>query len=289
MTKSDRDFSSFCSPCVRTNFPSSHQSEQSEAAHLSHTEQGESSAFRYLERSKASLLRHFERSEAKSRNLPSIPSNDFENPDCPHAVLPTFACALRRSRARRYNGAHLSEPITCDIAGIPVRLTYKKVRNVTLRIARDGSTVEASAPPSFPFEDIERLIAEKKSWIEKGLEKAAATPAARAENATATEIHEWREVVSACVPALVEAWEPIMGVKAGSLVYRNMKSRWGSCQPATGRICINIRLALYPPECLEYVVVHELCHLLVPGHGKQFHALMDHYMPDWKSRRDKLR
>ena len=62
----------------------------------------------------------------------------------------------------------------------------------------------------------------------------------------------------------------ILGVRAGKLAYRNMKSRWGSCQPSTGRICINVRLALYPPECLEYVVVHELCHLLVHGHGPGF-------------------
>lgn len=229
------------------------------------------------------------RNETEQKELLSFPFTAFETPKHSCIASPTFACALRRSRQRRYNGAHLSDPIICDIAGIPVRLTYKKVRNVTLRIARDGSAVEVSAPLTVPFEDIERLVTEKKPWIEKGLAKAAATPAARAENATATEIHEWREVVSACVPVLVEAWEPIMGVKAGSLVYRNMKSRWGSCQPATGRICINIRLALYPPECLEYVVVHELCHLLVPGHGKQFHTLMDRFMPDWKERRDKLR
>jgi hypothetical protein len=95
--------------------------------------------------------------------------------------------------------------------------------------------------------------------------------------------------VSACVPPLVEAWEPILGVHAQNLVYRNMKSRWGSCQPATGRICINTRLALYPPECLEYVVVHELCHLLVSGHGPEFHALMTSVMPDWKARRARLR
>ena len=62
------------------------------------------------------------------------------------------------------------------------------------------------------------------------------------------------------------------GVKAGKLAYRNMTSRWGSCQPATGRICINVRLALYPPGCLEYVVVHELCHLLERGHGSRFKA-----------------
>ena len=58
---------------------------------------------------------------------------------------------------------------------------------------------------------------------------------------------------------------------------------------STRRICINVRLALYPPECLEYVVVHELCHLLERGHGPRFHQLMDRFMPDWKQRRDKLR
>ena len=75
-----------------------------------------------------------------------------------------------------------------------------------------------------------------------------------------------------------------MGVRAGKLAYRNMTSRWGSCQPSTGRICINVRLALYPPECLEYVVVHELCHMLEPNHGAGFKALMTKVMPDWKQR-----
>ena len=112
---------------------------------------------------------------------------------------------------------------------------------------------------------------------------------ARAMSATPAEVREWRNVVEAFVPALVEQWEPILGVKAGQLAYRKMKSRWGSCQPSTGRICINVVLALYPPECLEYVVVHELVHLLVPGHGPEFHAIMDRVMPDWKKRRAKLR
>lgn len=121
------------------------------------------------------------------------------------------------------------------------------------------------------------------------MERVSATPMAQASQASKAEVAQWRAVVQACVPALVAAWEPIMGVKAGQLAYRNMTSRWGSCQPSTGRICINVRLALYPPECLEYVVVHELCHLLERGHGPRFHQLMDRFMPDWKQRRDKLR
>lgn len=95
------------------------------------------------------------------------------------------------------------------------------------------------------------------------------------------EIEAWRAVVKACVPPLVEQWAVILDVHPKTIAYRNMKSRWGSCQPETGRICFNIRLALYPPECLEYVVVHELCHFLEPNHGPGFHALMDRVMPDW--------
>ncbi|NGM17875.1 DUF45 domain-containing protein [Eggerthellaceae bacterium zg-893] len=196
---------------------------------------------------------------------------------------------LARTRSRRYSGARVGEPVDCVFAGIPVRVVRKRVKNTSLRIARDGSRVDVSAPACVPLSDIEAFVVQKRAWIERRLAEAAASPAARAERATPDELAEWRDVVSACVPVLVEAWEPVMGVKAGRLDYRNMKSRWGSCQPSTGRICINIRLALYPPECLEYVVVHELCHLLVPGHGEPFRRLMDRYMPDWKVRRDKLR
>lgn len=175
------------------------------------------------------------------------------------------------------------------VDGIEAHIVRKRVKNVNLRIARDGSHVDVSAPSWVSDSEVEAFIRSKSAWIASHMAQAAQTPMARAAQATPEEVAAWRETVSACVPALVAAWEPIMGVKAGKLAYRNMTSRWGSCQPATGRICINVRLALYPPECLEYVVVHELCHLLERGHGPRFHQLMDAFMPDWKQRRAKLR
>ena len=178
---------------------------------------------------------------------------------------------------------------TLLVDGIEVRLSRKRVKNLNLRISRDGSHVDVSAPSWMSEDEVRGFVRRKAAWIESHLAQAADTPMARASQATPEEVARWREVISACVPALVAAWEPIMGVKAGKLAYRNMTSRWGSCQPATGRICINVRLALYPPECLEYVVVHELCHLLERGHGPRFHQLMDAFMPDWKQRRAKLR
>lgn len=172
---------------------------------------------------------------------------------------------------------------------IEVRLARKRIKNLHLRVKPPDGRVEASAPVRMPLADIERFVLQRSDWIIRQQQAIAAAPSSRADAATLEEQAAWKEVVSACVPPLVRAWEPIMGVRAGKLAYRNMTSRWGSCQPATGRICINTRLALYPPECLEYVVVHELCHLLERSHGPRFHRLMDAFMPDWKQRRAKLR
>lgn len=200
-----------------------------------------------------------------------------------------------RNSERSNKGARACAPASSPsgeiavVDGIEAHIVRKRVKNVNLRIARDGSHVDVSAPSWVSDSEVEAFIRSKSAWIASCMAQAAQTPMARAAQATPEEVAAWREAVSACAPALVAAWEPIMGVKAGKLAYRNMTSRWGSCQPATGRICINVRLALYPPECLEYVVVHELCHLLERGHGPRFHQLMDAFMPDWKQRRAKLR
>ncbi|WP_101723529.1 M48 family metallopeptidase [Eggerthella timonensis] len=194
-----------------------------------------------------------------------------------------------RARSARSQAQASQPPIELVVDGLVVRLTRKRIKNLNLRIHRSGGFVEVSAPTYVRDRDVERFVREKRPWIDAKLAQVAASPAAVAAEAAPEQVAAWRAVVEACVPALVEAWEPIMGVKAGTLAYRNMTSRWGSCQPSTGRICINVRLALYPPECLEYVVVHELCHLLERGHGPRFKALMDAFMPDWRTRRAKLR
>ena len=175
------------------------------------------------------------------------------------------------------------------IDDLEVWLTRKSIKNMHLRVKPPDGRIEVSAPLRLPQRTIERFVREKRDWIQAQQQAIAASPRVEAAEASPEEIEQWKAVVCACVPPLIEALEPNLGVKAGKLAYRNMTSRWGSCQPATGRICINVRLALYPPECLEYVVVHELCHLLERGHGPKFHALMDAVMPDWKQRRAKLR
>lgn len=80
-----------------------------------------------------------------------------------------------------------------------------------------------------------------------------------------------------------------MGCPEVECVFKNMKSRWGSCQPKKRLICLNIQLARYAPELLDYILVHELAHLYESGHGPRFYAIMDRALPDWKERRKRLR
>ena len=167
-----------------------------------------------------------------------------------------------------------------------------RIKNMNLHVKGHDARIEVSVPRHIfrtGDDEIAAFIRKKRAWVDKAVQNTLASPMAQAEVAGADEVKMWRAHVEAFTPALIERWEPVLGVKAKSIVYRNMRSRWGSCQPSTGRICINVRLALFPLECLEYVVVHELCHLLVHGHGPEFNQLMTSVMPDWKQRRSKLR
>jgi predicted metal-dependent hydrolase len=90
------------------------------------------------------------------------------------------------------------------------------------------------------------------------------------------------------VDMLAPKWESMMGVKAQSFSYRSMNSRWGSCHIVKRKITLNTKLAKHSLPCIEYILVHELAHLLESGHGPAFKAVMDTYLPDWRERRKKL-
>lgn len=98
----------------------------------------------------------------------------------------------------------------------------------------------------------------------------------------------YREQLRQAVPPLIARWEPLLGVRVKEFSIRRMKTRWGSCTPKTGRIRINAELTKKPPECLEYLIVHEMVHLLESSHNARFVALMDQFLPDWRQRRDLL-
>lgn len=90
------------------------------------------------------------------------------------------------------------------------------------------------------------------------------------------------------IPPLLSKWEPIVGCTVSQWGIKRMKTKWGSCNREAARIWLNLELAKKDPPCLEYVVVHEMVHLLERGHGKRFTKLMDSLLPDWRNRRDDL-
>lgn len=98
----------------------------------------------------------------------------------------------------------------------------------------------------------------------------------------------YRTSLKSHVPALLQKWTRIMQVEPEFLGIRKMKTKWGSCNPVSKRIWLNLELAKKPPQCLEYVLVHELVHLLERKHGERFIALMDKFMPRWRLHRKEL-
>lgn len=102
-------------------------------------------------------------------------------------------------------------------------------------------------------------------------------------------LYEWyREQLKQMIPGLLSKWEAIIGVHAEDWGIKRMKTRWGTCTPDAKRIWLNLELAKKPMNCIEYVVVHELVHLLERSHSARFKALMTQFMPLWNQYRAEL-
>ncbi len=98
----------------------------------------------------------------------------------------------------------------------------------------------------------------------------------------------YRNQLRVVAEPLAEEWQKRMSVEASAVFIQRMRTRWGSCNRDSGTIRLNTDLAKKPRECLEYILVHELAHLLVPTHNARFVALMDQYLPGWPNRRQLL-
>ncbi len=111
------------------------------------------------------------------------------------------------------------------------------------------------------------------------------TAAARREEILA----EWyRGQIRAALPALLARWEPVVGVRVRRVFVQRMKTRWGSCNYTAGTIRLNTELAKKPRECLEYILVHEMVHLVEPTHNARFLELMSRFLPRWPELRARL-
>ena len=98
----------------------------------------------------------------------------------------------------------------------------------------------------------------------------------------------YRRQLKGAIPALVEKWQPVIGREVAGWTVRKMRTKWGSCVPGPGRLWFNVELAKKSPACLEYIVVHEMTHLLERTHNDRFVGLMDKNLPNWRALRDEL-
>ena len=113
-------------------------------------------------------------------------------------------------------------------------------------------------------------------------------PGASAEAREAVVSKWYREQLRVAVPDLLAKWEPIIGASVERFFVQKMKTKWGSCNPARRSIRLNTDLAKKPAYFLEYVLVHELTHLLEKTHNHRFTALMDQFIPQWRDYREML-
>jgi len=98
----------------------------------------------------------------------------------------------------------------------------------------------------------------------------------------------YRQQLKEIVPELISKWEKIIGVKSNEFGIKKMRTKWGSCNTEAKRIWLNLELAKKPKICLEYIIVHELVHLIERSHNALFVTLMNKYMPNWRLHREEL-
>jgi predicted metal-dependent hydrolase len=134
--------------------------------------------------------------------------------------------------------------------------------------------VEADEPPSVELKH-KRMVLRLRPGADEARKHAV--------------VEDWyrAEVKKAAVP-LIAKWEPVLGVKVGRLFVQRMKTKWGSCNTETRSIRLNTDLAKKPAECLEYIVVHEMAHLLVRRHDDRFYGSVAKCLPNWKQLRQTL-
>lgn len=163
-------------------------------------------------------------------------------------------------------------------SGIPISVTRKQMKSIRLRIRATDATVHLSAPHHVSDHVLYQFVQEREDWILKQRQRAKALPRTHPiDNSTRA-----RNALLARVHALAPQWEQELGVKASAFGVRLMKTRWGSCNLRTKKIWLSMMLASKSDTLLEYVLVHELVHLLEPGHNKRFYRLMEEAIPHWR-------
>ena len=159
-------------------------------------------------------------------------------------------------------------------------------RSIAIEITREAKLV-VRAPNRCAKRDIDAFVLSRREWIEKHLELMRDRLENHPEPDESRE-KELRSMAKAVIPARVEYFSKLMGLYPQAVTITSARTRFGSCS-GTNRLSFSWRLMDYPPEAVDYVVVHELCHIVHKNHSAQFYALVASVLPDWKIRREMLK
>jgi predicted metal-dependent hydrolase len=147
-----------------------------------------------------------------------------------------------------------------------------------------GEPARLTVPAWLPDEEIDAVLESHRDWIAR--ERARQVPRLRLHRRAVAE-DDARSAARELVAMVADEEAPALRVRPERVAIRDFRSQWGSCS-SDGRLAINWRLVLAPLEVLDYVVVHELCHLRVPNHSARFWRLVETRRPEWRTQRDWL-
>ncbi|MBE6041133.1 MAG: M48 family metallopeptidase [Clostridiales bacterium] len=168
------------------------------------------------------------------------------------------------------------------IDGLAVEVTRKRIKRINMRIKEPECRILVSAPYSVSDREIIAFVRDKRSWIERGIERVRIRAAAHPEPADDRDKELRRRELKSRIAYRLPEIERLTGLHCSGWTVRDMHSRWGSCNTVTGHLNFSLMLATRSDTELDYVILHELVHTVVPNHGSDFYALMDRFMPGWK-------
>ena len=169
-----------------------------------------------------------------------------------------------------------------------MNISYQIIRSnrKSMAIEIRGGQVLVRCPRQMSDAQVRRFVESKSEWIEKQLREVASQP--QLPPFTVAQIRELADRALAVIPARVAYFAPLVGVDYHRITIRNQRSRWGSCS-SDGNLNLNCLLMLVPPEVLDYVVVHELCHRKQMNHSPDFWREVEKVMPHYRQCRDWLK